>query len=93
MRVLYRPFQSDAAWEWPFSRKTYFVFQNAFTILERRGILGKSKWVALLNFLPISKEKKQRIGYKWHRQDWERSKESDNALFSCMHLTMLMKKK
>jgi SAM-dependent methyltransferase len=92
IRTLYRPFQSDAAWEWPFKRKTFYQFQKSFTIVERRGILGKSKWVALLNFMPFSEEKKKRLGQKWYMEDWEQSKKSDKVLFSCMHLTMLMKK-
>ncbi len=92
IRALYRPFQSDAAWEWPFTKKTFFQFQKAFTIVERRGLLGKSKWIVFINLLPISDEKKKQIGQKWHNQDWEKSKISNKVLFSCMHVTMLMKK-
>lgn len=93
IRRLYRPFQSDAAWEWPFTKKTFYRFQSAFTIIERRGLLGKSKWMALISLLPIASEKKNKIGQKWHKEDWENSKNSDSVLFSCMHLTMLMEKK
>lgn len=92
IRTLYRPFQSDAAWEWPFTKKTFYQYQNAFNILERRGILGKSKWIYLINFLPISETKKQAIGKKWHNHDWEKSTTSDNVLFKCMHITMNMSK-
>lgn len=93
IRTLYRPFQSDADWEWPFTRKTFFQFDKAFTIVERRGLLGKTKWFFLVNFLPISETKKLEIGKKWHKDDWENSKTSNSSLFSCMHVTMLMKKK
>jgi SAM-dependent methyltransferase len=93
VRVLYRPFQSDAEWEWPFTKKTVYKYKNAFNVVERRGILGKSKWVYLVNFLPISDAKKQTIGKKWHQQDWENSAVSDSVLFSCMHITMKMQKK
>lgn len=93
LRILYRPFQSDAAWEWPFTKKTFYLFQNSFDIIERRGVLGKSKWVTLINILPISPKKKNEIGLKWHNQDWKDSCISDSALFSCMHVTMLMRKK
>ncbi len=93
IRVLYRPFQSDKDWEWPFSRKTYYKFQNAFSIKERHGILGLSKWYFLINLLPMSPEKKQAIGVKWHKKDWDLSATSDSHLFSCMHITMLMEKK
>jgi len=93
LRTVYRPFQSDAAWEWPFTKKVFYQLQKAFTIIDRRGILGKSKWFALINILPISEEKKRKIGQDWHNKDWEQSRTSDKILFNCMHLTMLMKKK
>lgn len=92
IRTLYRPFQSDAEWEWPFTRKTVEQYKKAFTILDRRGVLGKSKWMAIMNFLPLSQNKLNEIGRKWHNQDWEQSKTSDKVLYSCMHVTMLMKK-
>ncbi|MDI1256448.1 MAG: class I SAM-dependent methyltransferase [Flavobacterium sp.] len=93
IRALYRPFQSDAAWEWPFSKKTYFSLSKAFDIIDKRGILGKSKWAIFVNFMPISDERKQIISQKWHNEDWEKSQTSDKALFRCMHLTMLLRKK
>lgn len=92
IRLLYRPFQSDAEWEWPFTKTTYFKYKKAFTVLERRGVLGKSKWAFLLNFLPISANRKIEIAKSWHQTDWVLSKTSDKHLFRCMHITMLMKK-
>lgn len=93
VRKIYRPFQSDAAWEWPFSKKTFFKFQDAFIIIEKRGILGKSKWLILTSILPISAQKKIELSKKWHKEDWENSNVSESKLFDCMHLTMLMQKK
>lgn len=93
VRLAYRPFQSDADWEWPFTKKTVAKFSNAFDVVERRGVLGKSKWMFLVNFFPISDQKKKSIGQKWHQYDWEQSAISDKAMFRCMHLTMFMKKK
>lgn len=93
IRMLYRPFQSDAAWEWPFTRTTFYKFQKAFNIEARHGLLGKSKWFFLLGFVPMSDEKRIAIGKKWHKDDWEQSATSLSRMFSCMHLTMLMRKK
>jgi SAM-dependent methyltransferase len=94
MRVLYRPFQSDKEWEWPFTKKTYFKFSKAFNILDRRGLLGQAKWYFILNFIPfLSAEKRQLIGKNWHRKDWDLSVKSDRHLFKCMHFTLLMQKK
>lgn len=93
VRSLYRPFQSDADWEWPFTKSTVKKLSNTYEIIERRGLLGKTKWLMFLNLLPISKEKKLIIGKKWHQNDWESSSKLDKNLYECMHLTMLMKKK
>ena len=62
MRVLYRPFQSDAEWEWPFTKKTYYALAKAFTIEERHGLLGSAKWVFALYFLLLSAKKKLALG-------------------------------
>ena len=93
VRILYRPFQSDKDWEWPFSQKTYRKFEKEFHIIERRGMLGKAKWSFVVNLLPVSLERKQRLARKWNSEDWERSSESDSRMFQCMHLTMLMQKR
>lgn len=89
-RSVYRPFQSDKDWEWPFTKKVFYKYEKAFKILDRRAVFGKTKWIFLLNLLPVSEKKKELIGKKWHEKDWERSKHSNNHLFRCMHLTMLM---
>ncbi|MBT8275182.1 MAG: class I SAM-dependent methyltransferase [Bacteroidia bacterium] len=93
IRKLYRPFQSDAAWEWPFSRKTLRKFNSNFEILERRGVLGKSKWFFMYSMLPVSRENKIRWGKSAHQYDWERSARSNRHLYSCMQLNLHMRKK
>ena len=93
VRTIYRPFQSDRAWEWPFSKKVYYLFENAFTVKERRAVLGKAKWFFMIDLLPVSAEKKKEIIRKWHIDDWNNSQVSDSYMFGCMHLTMLMQKK
>lgn len=92
-RILYRPFQSDKDWEWPFNRKTYYTFKNNFNIIDKHGVLGKTKWFFLVNFLPLSNASKLKKGINWHTIDWNKSKESDKYMFKCMHLTMLLQKK
>ncbi len=93
IRNIYRPFQSDKDWEWPFDKKTYYKFENAFDIKERRAVLGKAKWLAFMNVMPFSAKFKTEKAKKWHRQDWEDSGHSDEKMFSCMHLSMLMQKR
>lgn len=93
LRNIYRPFQSDRDWEWPFSKKTYYKFEKAFDIIERRAVLGKAKWTAVVGFLTFSEEKKLAMAKAWHQEDWEKSTISDEHMFSCMQITMHMAKK
>lgn len=93
LRTLYRPFQTDKDWEWPFSKNVVHKFRSQFDVLELHGLLGKSKWFFTLMPLPISKRRKIEIGSKWHQHDWELSQQNDRVLFSCMHITMLMRNK
>jgi 2-polyprenyl-3-methyl-5-hydroxy-6-metoxy-1,4-benzoquinol methylase len=93
LRNIYRPFQSDRAWEWPFTKKVYFLYKHSFEIVEKRAVLGKSKWLFLINLLPISSNIKEEIGKSWHSQDWQQSQISDKYMFKCMHLTMLLTNK
>ena len=92
-RSVYRPFQSDKDWEWPFGKTTIRKFEASFNVLDRHGILGKSKWFFLLNILPLGEKKRAEIGKKWQKEDWEKSRYSNARLYSCMQLTMLMEKK
>ncbi len=93
LRRIYRPFQSDKDWEWPFTEKTISKFEKAFQILDRRGTLGKSKWFFLLNFLPISEEKRIELGKRWHEEDWKKSRESRSRFLQCMQVSLFMEKK
>jgi len=43
-RAIYRPFQSDADWEFPFDKKTFTLIKNFFKIEKIQGVLNKSKW-------------------------------------------------
>ena len=91
LRRLYRPFQSDAMWEWPFTRKTINKFNEKFNIIEKRGILAKSKWYFLVLTLPISKTKKLKIGKLLHNIDWKKSSSSNKYLYKCMQVSMHMR--
>lgn len=93
LRKLYRPFQSDKDWEWPFTEGTISKFEKSFKILDRRGALGKSKWFFLLNILPYSEEKKTKIAKKWHEEDWNKSQKSRKRFLECMQVSLYMEKK
>ena len=90
-RSLYRPFQSDKDWEWPFSKQTLKKLDSSFNIIEKRGILGKSKYGIPLNFLPLNKNYKEKKVNKMIEKDWNASSWKD--IHSCMHLTLKLQKK
>ena len=90
-RMAYRPFQSDKDWEWPFTKATLKKLDSTFTIVEKRGILGRSKYGMLLNYLPLSSAFKSgkiqnMIDKDWNAKQW-------TAIYPCMHVTMLLRKK
>lgn len=90
LRTLYRPFQSDKEWEWPFTKKTLEKFDTSFNVLEKKGILGKSKYGILLNYLPLNKNYKRKKINHMIDSDWDSVSWSD--IHQCMHLTMKMQK-
>lgn len=91
LRWGYRPFQQDKDWEWPFKKATFKQIENHYVIKEKRGVLGKSKYGIVINFLPFSKKRKKAIISKFIEKDWSAKSWSDT--FSCMHLTMVLTKK
>ncbi|TAD91789.1 MAG: class I SAM-dependent methyltransferase [Bacteroidetes bacterium] len=89
-RMAYRPFQNDADWEWPFTKKTLLFLHSAFKVEAMHGILGKAKYTFLYNLLPLSKTTKQKTIKKAVDRDWNANK-VNSQLLSCMHVTMLMR--
>ena len=91
LRKMYRPFQDDADWEWPFTKSTLRKIENKFKVLEVKGLLGKSKYGIPLQFMPLSNSYKDRVISKWIEQDWTSTRVDD--VFNCMHVTMLLQTK
>lgn len=82
LRALYRPFQSDAPWEWPFRRHTVDTLNRHFTIEEGFGWGRHSLPISVMTGLPlvggwltrryvslVRKEMKD----GWHRKVWHNS--------------------
>ena len=90
LRALYRPFQDDKDWEWPFTKSVITKIKTNFKVEEIRGVLGKSKYGVLLNLLPLNNNFKSRIIAKMVEQDWNIKQPED--IYSCMHTTMLLRK-
>jgi hypothetical protein len=91
MRSLYRPFQQDKDWEWPFAAKTFAHLEKYFEIKELRGVLGKSKYGLLLHLLPLGESYKHKKINALIDADWRAQK--PNEVLNCMQVTMRLKKK
>lgn len=92
-RILYRPFQQDKEWEWPFKRKSYKQIQKIFIIEKVQGFVGLSKFTFFLGFLPISKDRITKFAKYLHNKDLEKAKYIGRHLYRCMHVAMLLRKK
>ncbi len=89
MRALYRPFQDDKDWEWPFTHKVIGKLKDNFGIEQVRGILGKSKYGVLLNLLPLGNTYKSKTIAAMIEKDWNIRNVDD--IYSCMHVTLLLR--
>jgi SAM-dependent methyltransferase len=54
VRKLYRPFQSDAAWEWPFTRHTIETVERHFIFEEGFGWGSRSLPLSVLSATPLA---------------------------------------
>lgn len=90
LRKLYRPFQQDKDWEWPFHAGTFSHLERYFTIEELRGVLGRSKYGLLLHFMPLNPRFKQRKIEGMVARDWR--SQLPHEVLNCMQVTMRLRK-
>lgn len=88
VRAAYRPFQSDADWEWPFHKKTFDLLEKHFEIRELQGFMGWSKWGILA--LPLGNKIANRIGCRLHNWDMQYAKSRSRPLWRCMNVATLL---
>ncbi len=91
IRAMFRPFQNDAAWEWPFEKSNFALIQKRFEIEGVQGTYGRSKWAFPLLF--INKKWAVKYGVKAHQKDLQESNKVGAPLFRCLQVTMSMVKK
>lgn len=90
-RGLYRPFQLNKDWEWPFGKASFEVIQRYFVIEEIQGFMGYSKRAFPLAFV----NKKLAVSYakKMHQKDMEKANSVSKDLWGCMQVAMKLRKK
>ena len=67
-RALFRPFQTDAAWEFPFRQTELRAIESRFDVKDRIGIFGRAKWAMALAMVAPTWTKDR--GDAWFRQDF-----------------------
>ncbi|NDJ63357.1 MAG: class I SAM-dependent methyltransferase [Chloroflexi bacterium] len=91
LRALYRPFQDDKDWEWPFTRQSIAEIQKYFRIAQVQGVLGHSKWAFPLYVVAPGMGRQR--GQKAHQRDMLQATDLDRDLYRCMQVSMLLTKK
>jgi SAM-dependent methyltransferase len=95
LRAAYRPFQSDAAWEWPFTRSTIMALEQHFDLLEGFGWGSRSLPLSVLTGLPVVGglirplylgTLKAEVEKGWHDRVWSNS--SVTALYTLRDLSV-----
>ncbi len=92
-RTLYRPFQKDADWEWPFQRTTFATIENYFEIEAIQGYLGRAKWPIFLTPLFGTHGIAKRLGVAAARSDQLRATKQNRALWGCMQVAMILSRR
>lgn len=91
-RALYRPFQTDSQWEWPFSRSTFSLLRRFFVLESTQGFLGASKFSFPLFLLPFGEGLGHRIGEAGHGLDEAYASRPGPYLFNmCWQVSLLMR--
>ncbi len=89
LRVAYRPFQTDADWEHPFTRQTEAQLAEYFEITNRLGFYGKSKWAMLISL--FHPEKGRELGDRWFEEELAVGPDQKN-IWSCLNVSYLLTK-
>jgi len=90
-RILYRPFQSNAAWEWPFTRKTFRMIEQYFEIEELQGYFGMARLGFPLMTVPGLAGVGQKVSQWGLEFDKRWARDLGLPFYSCWKVTMKLR--
>lgn len=90
LRLVYRPLQTDSAWEFPFTRNSLDVIQRRFKVERVQGIYGYSKWAVPIGLL--SPKVAKYFAERWHMKDLRHAIRL-NAIGSCLQVSFMLRKR
>jgi hypothetical protein len=91
-RAAYRPFQTDASWEHPFTRRTLERLARHFRIERVRGVMGPTMPALLLSFVPGMGRVALRLGRRAAARENRVYSRIERRLLSCLHISLLMRR-
>lgn len=86
LRRMYRPFQSDRNWEWPFNRGSFDTIRRHFVITDIQGSSGYLKWAYPLAI--FSPEAAARVGRNLQRRDLQAATALGPDLYRCLQVSL-----
>lgn len=89
MRSAYRPLQTDAAWEFPFTKNSLDAIQRKFKVDRVQGLYGYSKWAIPIGV--FSPKVAKHFAERWHRKDLEHATNL-KAILSCLQVSFMLRK-
>ncbi|MEO8032385.1 MAG: class I SAM-dependent methyltransferase [Gemmatimonadota bacterium] len=90
IRAAYRPFQTDRAWEHPFTKSVLQAIGSEFEIVAVQGFFGMSKWAMLPGI--VSSRAGDRLAERWHQRDLAEAT-SLKAIESCLHASFCLRRR
>jgi SAM-dependent methyltransferase len=91
-RLVYRPFQSDRSWEWPFTRRSLGLIRRYFDVVDIQGTRGFTKIALPLCLFPVDGRASGIGRWAW-RMDKRFARSLPMVLLFCWNVTMLLRKR
>jgi 2-polyprenyl-3-methyl-5-hydroxy-6-metoxy-1,4-benzoquinol methylase len=85
VRALYRPFQSDRDWEFPFGVRALDLLQSRYQVLDQFGMFDRCKWALAIGVLCPAIGR--RLGSRWFGEDLESTASDSRRIGSCLRVS------
>lgn len=89
VRAVYRPFQTDVDWEYPFTSKTEQQLRRRFEVVDSFGVFNKAKWALVMGVLSPTLAAK--FGDRWFEEDL-RQPPTTRALRNSLHISFRLRR-
>lgn len=92
-RLIYRPFQTDREWEWPFTRRSVRILESHFEIVDVMGSRGLAKLALPFAMMPFGRRLAVALGRWGMKFDQAHARRPGLAFYGCWNATMLLRKR